>query len=55
MEYRDTLQGIKNTPSMDTLEQQYTDMTVFDSQNKTNLIIWAVISASILAIIMIRK
>jgi hypothetical protein len=28
---------------------------VFDRQNKTNLIIWAVISASILAIIMIRK
>ena len=54
-EYRDSLQGIKNTPSMDTLEQQYTDMTIFDSQNKSNLIIWAVISASILAIIMIRK
>jgi ribosomal protein L9 len=54
-EYRDALQGIKNTPSMDTLEQQYTDMTIFDSQNKSNLIIWAVISASILAIIMIRK
>jgi len=54
-EYRDAIQGIKNTPSMDTLEQQYTDMTVFDSQNKTNLVIWAVISASILAIIMIRK
>lgn len=54
-EYKDTIQGIKNTPSMDTLEQQYTDMTIFDSQNKTNLVIWAVISASILAIIMIRK
>ena len=54
-EYRDALQGIKNTPSMDTLEQQYTDMTIFDSQNKSNLIIWAVIRASILAIIMIRK
>jgi len=54
-EYSDVIQGIKNTPSTDTLEQQYTDMTVFDSQNKTNLIIWAVISTSILAILLIRN
>jgi len=55
IEYKEVSQGIKNTPSLDTLEQQYTDMTIFDSQNKTNLIVWAVISAAILAIIMIRK
>jgi uncharacterized protein YgbK (DUF1537 family) len=54
-EYKEVSQGIKNTPTMDTLEQQYLDMTVFDSQNKTNLILWAVISASILAIVFIRK
>jgi hypothetical protein len=53
--YEEVIQGIKNTPTMDTLEQQYTDMTVFDSQNKTNLILWAVISTSILAILLIRK
>jgi hypothetical protein len=55
VEYKEVTQGIKNTPSMDTLEQQYLDMTVFDSQNKTNLILWAVISASILAILLVRK
>ena len=54
-QYQDVTQGIKNTPSMDTLEQQYLDMTVFDSQHKTNLILWGVISASILAILLIRK
>ena len=54
-EYKEVTQGIKNTPTMDTLEQQYLDMTVFDSQNKTNLILWAVISASILAILLVRK
>jgi hypothetical protein len=53
--YKKVTQGIENTPDMDTLEQQYTDMTVFDSQNKTNLILWAVISASILAILLVRK
>jgi hypothetical protein len=54
-QYQEVTQGIKNTPTMDTLEQQYLDMTVFDSQNKTNLILWGVISASILAILLIRK
>ena len=53
--YKEVTQGIKNTPDMDTLEQQYTDMTVFDNQNKTNLILWAVISTTILAILLIRK
>lgn len=53
--YKTVTQGIENTPEMDTLEQQYTDMTVFDNQNKTNLILWGVISASILAILLIRK
>lgn len=54
-EYKEVTQGIKNTPSMDTLEQQYIDMTVFDSQNKVNLILWGVISATILAILLVRK
>ena len=54
-EYKEVTQGIKNTPTMDTLEQQYLDMTVFDSQHKTNLILWGVISVSILAILLIRK
>lgn len=54
-QYREVTQGIKNTPTMDTLEQQYLDMTVFDNQHKTNLILWAVISASILAILLVRK
>jgi hypothetical protein len=53
--YKKVTQGVENTPEMDTLEQQYTDMTVFDNQNKTNMILWAVISASILAILLVRK
>jgi hypothetical protein len=53
--YDEVTKGIKNTPTMDTLEQQYLDMTIFDSQNKTNLILWGVISASILAILLVRK
>ena len=40
---------------MDTLEQQYVDMTVFDSQNKTNLILWAILSTTIIAFVLIRK
>ena len=54
-EYKEVIQGIKNTPPMDTLEQQYLDMTVFDSQNKTNLILWAVLSTTIIAFVLIRK
>ena len=54
-QYHEVTQGIKNTATMDTLEQQYLDMTVFDTQHKTNLILWAVISASILAILLVRK
>lgn len=54
-EYKEVTQGIKNTPPMDTLEQQYLDMTVFDDQNKTNLILWAIISTSVLAIVFLRK
>ena len=54
-EYKEVTQGIKNTPTMDTLEQQYLDMTVFDSQNKTNLILWAILSTTIIAFVLIRK
>ncbi len=54
-EYKEVSQGIKNTPPMDTLEQQYLDMTVFDSQNKTNLILWAILSTTIIAFVLIRK
>jgi hypothetical protein len=54
-EYKEVSQGIIHTPTMDTLEQQYLDMTVFDSQNKTNLILWAVLSTTIIAFVLIRK
>jgi hypothetical protein len=54
-EYKEVTQGIKNTPTMDTLEQQYIDMTVFDNQHKVNMILWGVISTTILAILFLRK
>jgi len=53
-EYKEVLQGIKKMEPSVTLEQQYTDMTVFDEQNKTALIIWSVISVSILGFVFFR-
>jgi hypothetical protein len=54
-EYKKVTQGIQNTPSMDTLEQQYMDMTIFDSQNKNTLILWSIMTVAILGILLVRK
>jgi len=53
-EYRQVLQGIRKLEPSITLEQQYTDMTVFDAQNKSALILWSVISVSILGFVIFR-
>jgi hypothetical protein len=53
-EYKQVLQGIRKLEPTVTLEQQYTDMTVFDGQNKSALILWSVISVSILGFVIFR-
>ena len=53
-EYRQVLQGIRKLEPSVTLEQQYKDMTVFDSQNKSALIIWSILSVSILGFVFFR-
>ena len=54
-EYQTLLQQIKKVPSTTTLEQQYEDMSIFDKQHKMQLILWTILTASILAIVFIRK
>lgn len=53
-EYIDVLAKIKNMEPSITLEQQYKDMTVFDEQNKAALILWSVVSVSILGFVYFR-
>ena len=53
-EYKEVLKGIKKMEPSNTLEQQYTDITVFDEQNKKALIVWSVISVSILGFVFFR-
>ena len=53
-EYEDVLQKIKHTKPNVTLEQQYTDMQVFDEQNRTHLILWSVLSVTILGFVFFR-
>lgn len=56
-EYENLLEDIQQEylAPMDTLEQQYQDMSIFDKQHKMQLVLWAILSASILAIVLIRK
>ena len=53
-EYKDVLQRIKTSKPNITLEQQYTDMQVFDEKNKSSLIIWSVLSVAILGFVVFR-
>jgi UDP-N-acetylglucosamine pyrophosphorylase len=53
-EYKEVLKGIKKMEPSNTLEQQYTDITIFDEQNKKALIVWSVISISILGFVFFR-
>lgn len=53
-EYEDVIQRIKTTKPSVTLEQQYTDMQVFDEKNKTSLIVWSVLSITILGFVFFR-
>ena len=53
-EYIDVLDKIKKTKPNVTLEQQYKDMTVFDEQNRAALILWAVVSVSIIGFVYFR-
>ena len=53
-EYKNVLGQInKLTPSI-TLEQQQTDMTLFDNQNQSKAILWGIIATTILAMILLR-
>ena len=54
-EYNTLQQQIKIVPPTTTLEQQYKDMSLFDKQHKMQLILWTILSVSILAIVLIRK
>ena len=54
-EYQTLLRQLQRVPSTTTLEQQYKDMSIFDKQHKLQLVLWTILSASILAIVLIRK
>lgn len=56
-EYESVLDKIKQAylAPTDTLEQQYEDMSIFDKQHKIQLVLWTILTASILAIVLIRK
>lgn len=53
-EYKQVLGQIKTLKPSITLEQQQTDMTLFDKQNQSRAIIWGVIATAILAMILLR-
>lgn len=53
-EYIGVIDEIKKMQPSITLEQQYKDMTVFDEQNRAALIIWAVLSVSIVGFVYFR-
>ena len=53
-EYIHVLDKIKKMEPSITLEQQYKDMTVFDEQNRGVLVMWAVISVSIIGFVYFR-
>jgi hypothetical protein len=53
-EYTQVLGEIKTLKPSITLEQQQTDMTLFDKQNQSRAIIWGIIATAILAMILLR-
>jgi hypothetical protein len=53
-EYKQVLHKMKKLEPSATLEQQYQDMTVFDEQNKTSMILWSIITITILGVVIFR-
>ncbi len=53
-EYKDVIQRIKLSKPDITLEQQYTDMMLFDEKNKSSLIVWSVMTLAILGFVVFR-
>jgi hypothetical protein len=53
-EYTQVLGQLKTLKPSVTLEQQQTDMTLFDKQNQSRAIIWGIIATAILAMILLR-
>jgi hypothetical protein len=53
-EYKQVLGKIKKMNPSITLDQQQTDMTLFDKQNQSRAIIWGIIATAILAMILLR-
>jgi len=53
-EYKQILGKIKKMSPSLTLEQQKTDMILFDKQNQSRAIIWGIIATAILAMILLR-
>jgi hypothetical protein len=53
-EYKQVLGQIKKISPSLTLEQQQTDMTLFDKQNQSRAILWGIIATAILAMILLR-
>ena len=53
-EYVKVIDSIKSLKPSVTLEQQFTDMKVFDEQNKTALILWSVLTVAILGVVFFR-
>jgi hypothetical protein len=53
-EYTQVLGQIKTLKPSITLEQQQTDMTLFDKQNQSRAIIWGIVATAILAMILLR-
>ena len=53
-EYQTVLKNIKKLRPSITLEQQQTDMTLFDEQNQSRAIMWGLAATLILAILLFR-
>lgn len=53
-EYKQVLGKIKKMKPSLTLDQQQTDMTLFDKQNQSRAIVWGIIATAILAMILLR-
>lgn len=53
-EYKQVLGQIKKMKPSLTLDQQQTDMTLFDKQNQSRAIVWGIIATAILAMILLR-
>jgi hypothetical protein len=53
-EYKTVLGQIKKIAPSTTLDQQQTDMELFDKQNQSQAILWGILATAVLAIILLR-